>query len=56
MDKVEKLNLLNKTIENLDKAIKSGRYDYLHDKYRGIRSSQIAALIEYLIDNNIIKE
>ena len=42
-------------IEKLDKKILNGRYERFNWKNQGIRSRQVAALIELLIEKGILE-
>ncbi len=43
-----------KIIKLLDERIKSGKYDFVNETIEGIRSRQIAALIDFLVDEGVI--
>ncbi len=42
-------------IEELDKRIKSGIYDHGHLKGKGIRSAQVMALVDMLVEKGVLK-
>ena len=44
-----------KIIKELDKRIHDGEFDATHGKTYGIRSRQIAALLQYLIDKGVLR-
>lgn len=41
-------------IRGLDEMIDSGDFDELHEKRFGVRSRQVGALIEWLLENYVI--
>lgn len=53
MDKKEMVKLI---IRRMDEKIDGGYYDNFHKKRSGVRSRQMAALIEALVDYKIIKD
>lgn len=50
----EKLIKFTNILKELDFKIKNGDYNFLHYKHKGIRNTQVGALLFYLIEKGIL--